>query len=111
VEEDFLPKDKTSLHLNLEESVLVSLLIESRKGDEYYTTTELASKINEYVIDYRVGSSGEKIVTNKNNVSRFFNQKFYPYFDIQSSSGTNKFRLSTTGRSKAMSVIRRYLTN
>jgi dephospho-CoA kinase/inosine/xanthosine triphosphate pyrophosphatase family protein len=111
IEENFLPKDKTNLFLNLEESVLVSLLIESRKEDEYYTTTEIASKINKYVKDYRIGSSGEKIVTNKNNVSRFFNQKFYPYFEIISFNGINKFRLSTTGRSRAMSVIRKHLTN
>ena len=74
----------------LEVAVLVTL---DRAGSQnYFTTTEIARMIDEMKIG---------IPRNKNNVSRYFNQMFYPYYEVKVVAGKRKYRLSNTGRSRA----------
>lgn len=81
----------------LENAILLSLVSQLNNQDEYLTTTEIAHLVNK-VFD------GDKTETNKNNVSRYFNQDFYPYYEIKTEKGKNKFRLSQTGISKAIFI-------
>lgn len=75
----------------LEESILLALA-EKWQSREYFTTTEIAQLINQ---------SLEDKPKNKNNVSRYFNQNFHPYYEIKLISGKKKYRLSNTGYGKA----------
>ena len=52
---------------------------------EYFTTTEISKEAT--------------ITHHKDNISRFFNQKYSSFFEIKRIDGTNKFRLSNTGYS------------
>lgn len=58
----------------------------------FYTTTEISELIN------RVFSEADK-KKHKDNVSRFFNQKISPLFDVELIDGKMKYRLSNTGYS------------
>ena len=69
---------------NLKNSIL-DFLFEKYDSKEYFTTTEISKYIDH----------------NKDNISRFFNQSFYPDFEITSKSKTNRYRLSNTGYSRA----------
>jgi len=42
-----------------------------------------------------------EIEKSKNNVSRYFNQDIYPFFEVSQVEGVNKFRLSQTGKMHA----------
>ncbi len=84
----------TKKQLRLEDLILLSLKDE---GDRYFTTTEIAKLINKK-------SKSEK-QKSKNNVSRYFNQYFHPYFEIKVESGVKKYRLNTTGISQANYLI------
>ena len=42
----------------------------------------------------------------KDNVSRYFNQRFYPYYEIIENNKRLKYKLSPTGYSKAYSIIK-----
>lgn len=75
----------------LEESILLALA-EKWKCREYFTTTEIAQLINQ---------SLEDKPKSKNNVSRYFNQTFHPYYEIKLLGGKKKYRLSNTGYGKA----------
>lgn len=81
----------------LESAILISLFFNQGNG-KYYTTTEISKLINNMFND-----SGLK--KNKNNVSRYFNQYYYPYYELKSIDGKNKFRLSQTGKSRAKYVL------
>ena len=87
--------------VRLEESILVSLLsVWSDEGERgYYTTSEIAGIVN------RVFSRIQP--KHKDNVSRYFNQDFYPYYDIASDgeTGVRKYRLSNTGFGRALLAI------
>lgn len=95
-----LPKNKISPIVpeerptELEEAILITLLNEYQKV-QYLTTTEIAHRINSCFPNSR-------IKTNKNNVSRYFNQKFHPYYEINVKNNKTKYRLSPTGRSRAL---------
>ena len=97
--------DKIKPGLSLEQSILITLYIDSLENNIYRSTTEIARLINEKLLDYRL-RKGRYIVTNKNNVSRYFNQKNYPYYEVDCSSGVNKYRISTTGFSYALRLIK-----
>ncbi|MFA5239442.1 MAG: non-canonical purine NTP pyrophosphatase [Phycisphaerae bacterium] len=88
-----IPKERPS---ELEEAILVALLNE----DQYFTTTEISRRINNCFPE-------SKIKTNKNNVSRYFNQNFHPYYEINVVNNKIKYRLSPTGRSRAMFLLKR----
>jgi adenylate kinase family enzyme len=80
----------------LEEAILIALLNENC----YLTTTEIAHHVNS-----RFPNS--KVQTNKNNVSRYFNQKFHPYYETNKADNKLKYHLSPTGRSRAIFVLKR----
>ncbi|TAN70163.1 MAG: hypothetical protein EPN17_06425 [Methylobacter sp.] len=74
------------------ESLILLTLLDKWSSQEYFTTTEIAHLLNQS-LDGKPKS--------KNNVSRYFNQRFYPYFEIKLIDGKRKYRLSNTGYGKA----------
>lgn len=94
---DFLP---------LEQAILISMLIDHKKGILPLTTTQIAKNIQKNIPGLR--QKGEKSVpVDKNNVSRFFNQRFSPHFEAHADDGKISFSLSHTGVSAALSLIRK----
>jgi inosine/xanthosine triphosphate pyrophosphatase family protein/adenylate kinase family enzyme len=85
------PKERPT---ELEEAILITLLNE----DQYFTTTEIAHRINDCFPNNKK--------TNKNNVSRYFNQRFHPYYEIDKKNNKIKYHLSHTGRSKALFLLK-----
>ncbi len=81
----------------LEESILLALA-EKWQSREYYTTTEIAQLINQY---FKL----EDKPKNKNNISRYFNQTLYPYYDVRLIDGKRKYRLSNTGYGRARMLL------
>lgn len=81
----------------LQEAILISMYMDNAN---YLTTTEIAKLINKTFITMRI----EK---NKNNVSRYFNQSFYPYFEAKQEKNVNKYRLSQTGFMHAKWLLRK----
>lgn len=76
------------------ESIILQTLFESYSENECFSTTEISRLINGNI-------TNETEVKNKNNVSRYFNQHFRPYYQIESVNGIRKYRLSNTGYSLA----------
>lgn len=78
----------------LEGLILRTLLAEKKK---WLTTTEIAAALNRLFDEAK----------SKNNVSRYFNQEFHPYYELRfrerdgKPSGTLEYRLSATGISCA----------
>ena len=70
----------------LEDAILMSLT----KISDYLTTTEIAHQINKIFKHHNIEKS-------KNNVSRYFNQYFSPFYEAINVDGVNKYRLSQTG--------------
>jgi adenylate kinase family enzyme/inosine/xanthosine triphosphate pyrophosphatase family protein len=84
--------------IQLEKALLIVLALMYKKNESsYYTTTEISHLINETFSEFN---------KNKNNISRYFNQAFYPYYEIKKEKGKNKYRLSPTGYSEAIFLIR-----
>lgn len=79
----------------LEQAILKALL-EKKEEDNYYTTTEISHLINE-LNEYKNTPKA------KDNVSRYFNQNFHPYYEILFDKELDKlsYRLSNTGLSRA----------
>jgi len=73
------------------EDVILLALAEKWQSREYFTTTEIADLINQS----RTGKP-----KNKNNISRYFNQTFHPYYEIKLIGRKKKYRLSNTGYGK-----------
>lgn len=85
----------------LEKAILFILAMEYRKNESlYYTTTEISHLIN---------NTFKGLTKNKNNISRYFNQAYYPYYEIRKENGKNKYKLSPTGYSEAIFTIREAL--
>lgn len=81
----------------LEKAILFILAIEYRKNESlYHTTTEISHLIN---------GTFKGLTKNKNNISRYFNQSYYPYYEIKKENGKNKYKLSPTGYSEAIFMI------
>jgi inosine/xanthosine triphosphate pyrophosphatase family protein/adenylate kinase family enzyme len=82
----------------LEDEIILSLY--AQFGTEnYFTTTEIAKLINQFFYLEKKGKS-------KNNVSRYFNQYFHPYYEIKLIDGKRKYRLSQTGVGHAKWLLR-----
>jgi dephospho-CoA kinase/inosine/xanthosine triphosphate pyrophosphatase family protein len=79
----------------LEDAILLALA-QKWDGREYFTTTEISQLIN------RGRPDSPK---NKNNISRYFNQLFYPYFEIKVVNRKRKYRLSNTGRGRVFAFF------
>jgi len=75
------------------ERLILTALASQRETRQFYTTTEIAHLINI--------SLNTNEYRSKNNVSRYFNQRFYPYFEIKLIDGKRKYRLSNTGLARA----------
>lgn len=92
----------TVADIGLQDAILIALLSvwlndEARK---FYTTTEIARLIGRVFPAMRP--------KHKDNVSRYFNQDFYAFFEI-SGTGTGtkrKYRLSNTGYGMALRALR-----
>jgi len=87
--------------LDLEEAVFLSLLEDYRLDQQvYYTTTQ---------ISYKIGSTFTHLTRtkHKDNISRYFNQRYYPFFEIIEINKKLKYRLSPTGYSKAISIYKK----
>jgi hypothetical protein len=88
--------------VKLEEAILVALL-EAWSEDEtrpFFSTTRIAKMIGH--------TFKNAVPKHKDNVSRYFNQDFYAYYEISSSGGLTirKYRLSNTGYGMAVRVLR-----
>ncbi|TJY34836.1 non-canonical purine NTP pyrophosphatase [Pontimicrobium aquaticum] len=79
---------------SLENAILVALSLEKQKNT-YYTTTEISHLINK--LDHHKNNP-----KSKNNISRYFNQDYHPYFEIKLINNKTMYRLSNTGYSRAI---------
>ncbi|WP_210168203.1 hypothetical protein, partial [Bosea thiooxidans] len=89
----------------LQEAILIALLTvwENTESRKFYTTTEIAALISSVFRSIQP--------KHKDNVSRYFNQDFYAYYEISSapSRGKRRYRLSNTGYGIAIKAIREVL--
>lgn len=89
----------------LQDAILIGLLTvwQSNEARKFYTTTEVAGLISK--------AFPKIIPKHKDNVSRYFNQDYYVYYDIggATKNGTRKYRLSNTGYGMAIRTLRTLL--
>lgn len=98
---DFLP---------LEQALLVSMLIDHKNSLLPLTTTQIAKNAEKNIPLLR--QKGDKsLPIDKNNVSRFFNQRFSPHFEAHLKNGKIYYSLSHTGISAAISLIRKIMSD
>ena len=96
---------KVSQHrrLKLEEAILIALLTRWTDDEKRpcFTTSEISKIINDLL--------SETSQKHKDNVSRYFNQNFYAYYEVEIDpvKGTRRYRLSNTGYGKALRMLRR----
>jgi dephospho-CoA kinase len=83
---------------SLEEAILIGLAVTSRKSQLELSTTQIAHKLNEVF-------TGVIFATNKNNVSRYFNFKPHPFYNVTRDDDVLKYSLSATGRSRALGLV------
>jgi adenylate kinase family enzyme/inosine/xanthosine triphosphate pyrophosphatase family protein len=74
------------------EKLILKALYEQSEDRDFFTTTEIAHLINRDLTADQQRS--------KNNISRYFNQRYYPYYEIKLLDGKRKYRLSNTGLGK-----------
>ncbi len=97
---------KTAEFLPLEKALLISMLIDHSRGLLPLTTTQIARNADFNIPELRM--KGDKYLPiDKNNVSRFFNQRFSPHFEALNRSDKLYFSLSHTGISAAISLLRK----
>jgi hypothetical protein len=85
--------------LSLEACVLLTLAMEYLKNENvYYTTTQIAKRIN-YLFPYLNKKK------NKNNISRYFNVTFYLYYELSHKEGKIVYKLSPLGYSEAIKIL------
>lgn len=88
--------------IGLENAILLALLSvwKDDEARDFFTTTEIAKLIS------RVMPNAAR--KHKDNVSRYFNQDFYPYYEISRSENgrTHTYRLSNTGYGIAIRTLR-----
>lgn len=90
----------TISELSLEKCVLLTLAYEYIKCEnDYYTTTQIAKNINR-LFPYL------KKKKNKNNISRYFNRTFYPYYELSQREGRTVYKLSPLGYSEALLMLK-----
>lgn len=87
--------------VTLENCILYALyVVYIEDENNYKTTTEISHIINKCFPALLKPK-------NKNNVSRYFNQKYYPYYEVKNINGTNKFQLSTIGYAEARLITKK----
>ncbi|HEY1174388.1 MAG TPA: non-canonical purine NTP pyrophosphatase [Verrucomicrobiae bacterium] len=87
---------------SLEEAILIGMLLATRQGKNDLSTTQIAHFLNELFKSHSQ--------TSKNNVSRYFNFKYSPYYKLSKIDGVNRYELSATGYSKAIGLLRTKVT-
>lgn len=95
------------MFLPLEQVIVLSLFLEEEGGRGPLTTSEIARSITSKLLNLRVKGDGVVVLVNKNNVSRYFNQKFNIHFKIIKVEKVIKYQLSQTGKSAAVAILRR----
>lgn len=84
--------------ISLESAILITLAIEFQKDEtKSFTTTEIAHLVNRYFRAFE---------RNKNNVSRYFNQAYYVYYEVKYEKRKNRYKISPIGYSEAILTIR-----
>ena len=90
--------DIKSIRISLEKAILITLAIEYQKDEsKSFTTTEISHLINRYF---------KAVEKNKNNVSRYFNQSYYVYYEVKFENKKNRYKISPIGYSEAMMILR-----
>ncbi|KAF0223082.1 MAG: hypothetical protein FD176_2248 [Rhodospirillaceae bacterium] len=93
--------------IGLQDAILIALLRvwEEDETRQFYTTTEIAALIAEAFPAIHP--------KHKDNVSRYFNQDFYVYYEISEGAGVavRRYRLSNTGYGMAIRVLRDLMSN
>lgn len=90
--------DIKSIRISLEKAILITLAIEYQKDEsKAFTTTEISHLINQYF---------KAVEKNKNNVSRYFNQSYYVYYEVKFENKKNRYKISPIGYSEAMMILR-----
>lgn len=87
--------------IGLEDAILIALLGVSDDNEtrQFFTTTEIAGLISRTFPGIRP--------KHKDNVSRYFNQDFYAYYEISTArNGVRVYRLSNTGYGMAIQKLR-----
>lgn len=88
--------------ITLEKAILITLLIEYQKDEKRsFTTTEIAHLVNKYF---------RTLERSKNNVSRYFNQAYYVYYEVEYENRRNRYKISPIGYSEAMKTLRYLLS-
>lgn len=86
--------------LSLEKCILLVLANEYlRNENAYFTTTQISKMIRNIFPSLRKKK-------NKNNISRYFNMTFYPYYEISQREGKIVYKLSPLGYSEALLMLR-----
>ena len=80
--------------ISLEKSILY-VLFKNVKSGKYLTTNDIACQINTML----------GVNKNKNNISRYFHQKYYPYYEIDCSKEKTRYRLSSIGVSEVKRLL------
>ena len=94
--------DLGQMKVSLERAVLITLAIEYKKDEaRSFTTTEISHLVNLYFKDFK---------RSKNNISRYFNQAFYVYYEVSRVDGKNRYRISPIGYSEAVLTLRKLNT-
>lgn len=92
--------------LPLEQVLMIALLLQEGSGNTPLTTSEAAKVVTRNFLNLRIKASGETVGVNKNNVSRFFNQKSNIHFRAVKTDKGIKYQLSQTGKSAALAILR-----
>lgn len=84
--------------IRLENAILLALY---KYENKYHTTTEISKIINSEIV-------GENCKKHKDNISRYFNQNFYPYYDIDFDKikEVKKYKINFTGISQLKFVFK-----
>lgn len=85
---------------SLEDEIILSLF-RVRASEKFFTTTKIAHLVNSVF-------ANNESPKNKNNVSRYFNFKFYPYYEVSVKENKTMYRLSQTGIGRAYYLLRLY---
>lgn len=90
-------KELNNLAITLEKAILITLAIEYQKDEtKSFTTTEIAHLVNKYFRTFE---------RSKNNVSRYFNQAYYVYYEVKCEKRKNRYMISPIGYSEAVLTI------
>jgi adenylate kinase family enzyme len=91
-------KELAFVKISLEKAILITMALEYRNNQSHwFTTTEISRLVNNVF---------KLIKRNKNNVSRYFNQAFYVYYEVQCVNRKNRYRISPIGYSEAIKMLR-----